>query len=222
MVAAFSNGGWTRHSQFIQICGDIPEEVCPWDVDSQLLAPRSTSKINTRSSTEAKIVGVDDFMPAVCWTRYFMEAQGYPISDNVVFQDNKSAILLEKNGKASSSKRTKHIHIRYFFITNRVSKGEVSLVWCPTGDMTGDYMTKPVQGAPFRKFRDQIMGVVPAQDPGIGKLKSKQVKPRKGKTNGLGQPGTTTSGRTHRSVLKVDGRLKDAGLDSMDSIPPLG
>ena len=179
-------------------------------------------KINTRSSTEAEIVRVDDFMPAVCWTRYFMEAQGYSISDNVVFQDNKSAILLEKNGKASSSKRTKHIHIWYFFITDRVSKGNVSLVWCPTGDMTGDYMTKPVQGALFRKFRDQIMGVVPAQDPGIGKLKSKQVKPRKGKTNGLGQPGTTTSGQTHRSVLKVDGRLKDAGLDSMDSIPPLG
>jgi hypothetical protein len=82
-----------------------------------------------------------------------MEAQGYQVNDNVLFQDNKSAILLEKNGKASSSKRTKHISIRYFFITDRVKKGDVSLAWCPTGDMIGDYMTKPLQGALFRKFR---------------------------------------------------------------------
>jgi hypothetical protein len=76
-------------------------------------------KLNTRSSTETEIVGADDFMPAICWTRYFMKAQGYCVKDNVLIQDNKSSILLEKNGKASSSKRTKHINIRYFFITER-------------------------------------------------------------------------------------------------------
>jgi hypothetical protein len=126
-------------------------------------------KLNTRSSTEAEVVGVDDFMPAVCWSRYFMEAQSYLIKDNIALQDNKSSILLEKNGKASSSKRTKHINIRYFFITDRVNKKEVSVVWCPTGDMIGDYATKPLQGALFRKFRDQIMGVVPVNKPGPGK-----------------------------------------------------
>jgi hypothetical protein len=85
-------------------------------------------KLNTKSSTEAEIMGADDFMPAIYWTRYFMKAQGYCVKDNVLFQDNNSSILLENNGKASSSKRTKHINIRYFFITNRVSKEEVSLV----------------------------------------------------------------------------------------------
>ena len=116
-------------------------------------------KLNTWSSTEAEIVAADDFMPAVCWTRYFMEAQGWTVVDNMLFQDNRSSILLEKNGKASSSKRTKHINIRYFFITDRISKGEVSVAWCPTDDMIGDYMTKPLQGSKFRKFRDLIMGV---------------------------------------------------------------
>jgi hypothetical protein len=117
---------------------------------------------------ESEIVGVDDFMPAICWTRYFMEAQGYQVQDNILFQDNKSTILLEKNGKASSSKHIKHINILYFFIPDRVDKGDISLVWCLTGNMIGDFMTKPLQGALFRKFRDQIMGVVPAQDPGPG------------------------------------------------------
>jgi hypothetical protein len=92
-----------------------------------------------------------------------------------------SSILLEKNGKASSGKRTKHINIRYFFVTDRIAKGEVSVVWCPTGDMIGDYMTKPLQGALFRKFRDQIMGVSSAQDPGPGKAKPKEAKPKERK-----------------------------------------
>jgi hypothetical protein len=128
-------------------------------------------KLNTRSSTETELVGVDDCMPAICWTRYFMEAQGYGIKENILYQDNKSAILLEKNGKASSSKRTKHINIRYYFVTDRIKNKELSVAWCPTGDMTGDFMTKPTQGALFTKFRDQIMGVIPAKDPGQGKVK---------------------------------------------------
>jgi hypothetical protein len=103
-------------------------------------------KLNTRSSTETEIVGAEDFMPVICWTRYFMRAQGYGVKDNVLFQDNKSSILLEKNGKASSSKRMKHINIRYFFITELVKNEEVSVVWCPTGDMIGDLATKHSRG----------------------------------------------------------------------------
>jgi hypothetical protein len=77
------------------------------------IASSTTQKFNTRSSTETEIVGADDFMPAICWMSYFMKAQGYGVKDNVLFQDNKSSILLGNNGKDSSSKRTKHINIRY-------------------------------------------------------------------------------------------------------------
>jgi hypothetical protein len=115
-------------------------------------------KLNTRSSTESELVGTDDMMPSILWTRYFLKAQGYHVNDNVIFQDNKSSILLEHNGKASSSKRTKHIHIRYFFITDRVSKGEARVEWCPTNEMVAGFLTKPLQGSMFRKFRDLIMG----------------------------------------------------------------
>ena len=85
-------------------------------------------KLNTKSSTEAELVGVNDVMPQTLWTRYFMEVQGYEVHDNIVYQDNQSAILLEKNSRGSSSKRTRHINIRYFFITDRAKKGEVSMV----------------------------------------------------------------------------------------------
>ena len=108
-------------------------------------------------------------MPPICWTRYFLEAQGYCVGDNILYQDNKSSILLETNGKASIGKRTKHINIRYFFITDRVKKGDVSVVWCPTRDMIADYATNPLQGSLFKKFRDQIMGLIPTIGPGPGK-----------------------------------------------------
>jgi hypothetical protein len=153
-------------------------------------------KLNTWSSTKTEIVGAEDFVPVICWTRYFMKAQGYGVKNNVLFQDKKSSILLEKNRKASSSKRTKHINIRYFFITDRVKKEEVSVVWCPTGDMIGDFATKRLQGSLFRKFRNQIMGVTPARDPGprktdsnVGKIKTSKSKPKKGKTIRLVPPG---------------------------------
>jgi hypothetical protein len=70
------------------------------------------------------------------------------------------------------------------------------VVWCPPGDIIGDYATKPIQGALFRKFRDQIMGVTPAQDPGpgktdgcVGKTETNKNKPKKGKVIRLVPPG---------------------------------
>jgi hypothetical protein len=42
-------------------------------------------KVNTWSSTESEIVGANDFMPAICWTCYFMESQGYTVNKDIVY-----------------------------------------------------------------------------------------------------------------------------------------
>jgi hypothetical protein len=68
-------------------------------------------KLNTKSSTESELVGVDNMMPIILWTCYFLLSQGYGDIENLLLQDNKSLILLERNRKASSGKRTKHINI---------------------------------------------------------------------------------------------------------------
>jgi hypothetical protein len=41
----------------------------------------------------------------------FMTAQGYPITQAVFYQDNKSAIKMESNSKASCGQRSRHINI---------------------------------------------------------------------------------------------------------------
>ena len=77
---------------------------------------------------------------------------------NVLHQDNKSAMLLEENGKRSSGKHTRAVNVRYFMITNQIEKGNSEVAYCPTDDMVGDYMTKGLQGLKFGKFRTVIMG----------------------------------------------------------------
>ena len=71
----------------------------------------SKQKINTKSSTEADLVGIDDMIPMILWTIYFIDSQGYQIIDNIVNQDNQSTILLSSNIKDSSGKMTKHVNI---------------------------------------------------------------------------------------------------------------
>jgi hypothetical protein len=52
-----------------------------------------------------------------------MIEQGYDMGPSLLYQDNMSAILLETNGRASSSKRTKHIKVKYFLIKDKVEPG---------------------------------------------------------------------------------------------------
>ena len=77
---------------------------------------------------------------------------------NILNQDNKSTILLLENGKKSSSKRTRAINIRYFFLTDQIERGNLEVVYCPTDEMTADYQSKPLQGKKFKKFKQRIMG----------------------------------------------------------------
>jgi hypothetical protein len=135
-------------------------------------------------------------MPTILWARQFMECQGYPVQENLIYQDNQAAILLEKNGKASSGKRTRHINTRFFFVTDRISAKEVSVGWCPTEDMTGDFWTKPLQGAEFRRMRDLIMGVVSQKEPRKSKPKRCEPKVRRGRRDDVPAAGVRWTSST--------------------------
>ena len=76
-----------------------------------------------------------------------------------MYKDNQSAILLKNNGRASSSRRTKHLNIRSFFISDCIKKGELKIEYCPTDDMVADFFTKPLQGKKFLQFSEIIMNL---------------------------------------------------------------
>jgi hypothetical protein len=121
----------------------------------------SKQKMVARSSTECEIIGVYDVLPQMLWTANFLQEQGYKIDCSTLYQDNTSAILLETNGRRSSTKRTRHMNIRYFYIKDQVDSNVIKIVHCPTDDMLGDFFTKPLQGSKFKRMRDVIMNLDP-------------------------------------------------------------
>ena len=68
-------------------------------------------------------------------------------------------ILLEKNDLKSVGKRTRHIKIKCFFVTDKVKDEEEKIIYCPTKDMLEDFYTKPLQGTLFINQRNAILGL---------------------------------------------------------------
>jgi hypothetical protein len=101
-------------------------------------ATSTRQKLNTKSSTEAELVAVNDVLPQIIWTRNFLKHQGLDLHNNILYQDNRS-------------------DIRYFFIKDRIDKQEVMVEYCATEKMLADFFTKPLQGQLFNRARDLIM-----------------------------------------------------------------
>mmetsp|Transcript_11447 Transcript_11447/g.16193 ORF Transcript_11447/g.16193 Transcript_11447/m.16193 type:complete len:114 (+) Transcript_11447:2190-2531(+) len=92
----------------------------------------SKQKLNVKSSTEAVLEGMSEYIPYTIWMTIFLEGQGLRLSKNIVYQDNESAIKMEKNGHTSCTGNAHHINIRYFFVKDRIDKGEFESHYCPT------------------------------------------------------------------------------------------
>ena len=120
----------------------------------------SKQKLNTKSSTEAELVGASDYLPHVVWILNFLRAQGYPVSCASFHQDNQSAIRLAKNGRSSAGPKC-HINLRYFWITDCLRREKIDMQYCPTECMLADFLTKPLQGSLFTRFRSVLLGLSP-------------------------------------------------------------
>ena len=91
--------------------------------------------------------------------KYFIEAQGWTVDHNILYQDNKSTILIATNERMSSSKWTKHIHHWYFLIKDKVDRGDLEIRHAPTEEMWSDVLTKPLQGMLFKRMRAKLINV---------------------------------------------------------------
>jgi len=58
-----------------------------------------------------------------------MKDQGYDL-ETVVKEDNRSTMLLMKNGRLSSGKRMKHLDIRCFYIQDLLNRGVIKIEHC--------------------------------------------------------------------------------------------
>ena len=117
-------------------------------------------KINTKRSTKAKLVGVDQSLNFLVWLKLFFEYQMKEYKSdkatkkigqmNNLLQDNTSAIQLERHGKNAGTKRTRHLAVRYYYCSSLMNNGTISCVqYCATKLMISNFMSKPLQGSLF-------------------------------------------------------------------------
>lgn len=127
------------------------------DAGGAIASGSNKQKLNTMSSTEAKLVASDDFLPKILWTGEFILEKGYKIS-STPYQHNQSAMILQKKGRSTLGKQSRAIDVRFFAIKDSVEKNDLKIEHCPTDLMVGDFFTKPLQGAKFQYFSNLILG----------------------------------------------------------------
>ena len=107
------------------------------------------------STTESEYVAITHAAQEALWLRSLIGQMFSPfISPTTVFSDNQSAIALTADHQYHA--RTKHIDIRYHFIRYIVENGSVRLIYCPTGDMLADTLTKALPSAKVKHFAIQL------------------------------------------------------------------
>ena len=85
---------------------------------------------------------------------------------------------MEKNIRNSCTEKSRHIHIRYFFVKDSIEKGDTRMEYCPTHLMLADLFTKTLMDKMFRKLRSFIMGYTSIFDLDLKRLQS--IKERAG------------------------------------------
>ena len=78
---------------------------------------------------------------------------------NLVKQDNTNTIKMVKGDMRVCGKRTRNIHIQYFYATKRVKDGTIVVTYCPTKEMVNNYLFKLLQGSLFCLHRNTLMGI---------------------------------------------------------------
>ena len=110
-----------------------------------------------KSSTEAEYVALSSATQEAVWLRSLMGDLGRQMdAPTTIYEDSQGAIELAKNAKYHN--RTKHIDICHHFVRERVVSNEIQVIYCPTGDMIADIMTKGLAKLTFEKLRD-LLGV---------------------------------------------------------------
>ena len=129
--------------------------------NSSVLCKSAKQKSVNDSSTEAELIALHDAVKHLTWVSHIYTEIGYDTVGKIqVQQDNKACILLFSDDPINFKNRSKFIDRKYFSVYEHVKSGKIELVFTGTGDIVSDFLTKALNGAEYRKFKVEIMGVV--------------------------------------------------------------
>ena len=113
-------------------------------------------KVVSQSSCEAELYAEAAGINEIKWLRGLLDELGFSGAHTpILIGDNQSTQSLTRNG--IKSERTKHVHIKYHFVTDEVAAGRVQLRWVPTTQQLADVLTKSLGVQQHRKLVQQLM-----------------------------------------------------------------
>ncbi|MCO5597570.1 hypothetical protein L7F22_051649 [Adiantum nelumboides] len=114
------------------------------------------------SSCEAKYRAIfTATVECVCLRRLMADLGVEQDTVNTIYTDSQSALAVARNPVFHA--RTKHIEVHYHYVRERLSAGEISLVYVPTQDNLGDLFTKALSREKLEAFR-KALGLLPFVD----------------------------------------------------------
>jgi hypothetical protein len=113
-------------------------------------------RIVALSTCEAELYAEAAAIQEVLWLRGLMEELGlHTRTGSVVYGDNQATIAVSQNGVRAD--RTKHVDVKYHFVTEAVDNGVVKLVWVPSKEQQADIFTKALATPVFELLRSRLM-----------------------------------------------------------------
>ena len=108
------------------------------------------------STCEAELYAEAAAIQEVQWVRGMIAELGLESgAPSVIHGDNQSTLAVSKNGV--KGERTKHVDVKYKFITECIDDGVVQVKWIPSRENIADIFTKPLDVQTFTGFRAQLM-----------------------------------------------------------------
>ncbi|POM63291.1 Gag-pol Polyprotein [Phytophthora palmivora] len=107
------------------------------------------------STTEAEYIALCHCMQEMIFLKLLLKELGFAATQaNTIYEDSQSCIKICYNPELHG--RSKHIHVRYCFVQEKVERHEFNVTYCNTKEMIADIFTKALDKHQFRELRTKL------------------------------------------------------------------
>jgi hypothetical protein len=108
------------------------------------------------STAEAEYIAAASAVREGLWTRKLLAEMQGAVKPIQLWCDNRSATVLMSQNTAGTAGRTKHIDLQFYFVRDRMQRGDARVEYIETGEQKADIFTKALSAGPFDKGRKGI------------------------------------------------------------------
>jgi hypothetical protein len=131
----------SHSGMYVTLGGD---DYDPSSIAGPIFARSVSQKLVTLSSFEAELNAVHQNVMFITLFRSILSDLGFDqAKPSLLMQDNQATILVINRGQEFRG-RSKHIDVRYFYITELIQSGVIKVVYCPTNEMIADGLSKNI------------------------------------------------------------------------------